>query len=783
MFKRLSIYLLGSLSASLILAIGLGVFAAPHAKADSCDNTAGGTSAYGFNATIAVNIIDSNGNPYSASGQTFTFHVDMTNQQGQPINSGVYPGIQHVNSAGVLDAFGYSHDFTSTPGGSNNDVVCTMPGGANPVNAWKFFLTGGKSSWYLNCGSGPGNIGYGFRFYGVDGTQVNGLSGHYVGRGSQGDPFSDVPFGISVNNQAGSHMLTFQLDNPKPTGLVSAQCPADPNLRIVGGWAGDASDPTKPINVDVYFDTPADGNTSAPHYLRLVTNPSSSPPGAFSGAIPAAYQDGREHTAYFYGLDYPTGAGDPSSQLFGSPAKFTCGIPAPQYGPWLQTLKGDVTSNGSITGQGFSLPGSRINYDYAEAAVYTAPGTNTGQPTFSSQNATELIPDNGSLNATPEKKSLRLSGTGSAAVVNYTGPLSGVSAYVRGEIYNGSPNYTLKITNTDTNKLVNQPPVTGNVDGNYKFIAANQTLANAGNAKVGNYRIELSFDNDSYGGDASKDRNLVVDQIRVYGSTVSGPEASYLRVAPTVGDPNIAGSNPSGSFCSLNFYYLSGIDTDERSCDPAGLLGYDLGSQSLMQLGFNKIPAAIAQAYSQSGSCNPYQINASLTATTCDNGEIIKYSGNAVLGATSIPPGRHTIWVQGGSLTITGNVTNSSGAGLPPEKQPTLGIIAEGDVTIAPGVGQVDALVFAANKFNTCAGYPSAACQNKLVVNGQVITQNGFTFGRNFFSRYQANQSPAEQFVLNPMGISYAPPGFDKLFWGLDNQLNFSKSELQPRLQ
>ncbi|MBI2798140.1 hypothetical protein HYX70_02430 [Candidatus Saccharibacteria bacterium] len=562
-----------------------------------------------------------------------------------------------------------------------------------------------------------------------------------------------------------------------PRGNLSASC-TPPGVT---GKATDPAQPNKPINVDLYYDSRDDSklvNTVA--YNRVTTDSN----GNFSTGIPDIYLDGRDHKVYAYAIGK-----NQNAELSGSPASFKCPV-APQFRPWLQTKNGDVTATGSITGQDFFRPGSRNNYDYAEATIYTANGA-AGTQTFTAAGSSAVVPRDGSLNPPGSKFSRVLTENGSQAVVeDYTGVLSGVSAYVGGENYfdpqrkndNPAPHYKLSVVNKITGKQVAS---TEGYAANFQYINARVTenMADASKAISGSYKITITFDNDAYGDLANNptaDRNLLVDQIKVYGNSVSGPEASYVRASQKVN-----GNNPSANFCSLNFYYLSAlVDNGDFSCRAAGTLGYVFGDN--LNNSFSQITNAASQAWSNAQS-NPKLFCATTSLPlNCDpsKSEIVQLTGDSVINGLTIPPGRHTIWVKGGSLRIAGNIVPAVANNRLPQEQPVLGIIVDsGDVNVAPGVTQVNAMVYAAGKFNTCTGYPSVACAKQLTVNGQIITANGYTFGRNYFDRYSSNQNPAELFVLNPLGVSFAPPGFDKNSWNLDSQLNYGSLELQPRLR
>ncbi len=617
--------------------------------------------------------------------------------------------------------------------------------------------------------------------------RVNGTS---VGAGPD---LASIPV---TANQTTNVDIYYKQNNQPPIGSLDTGCAnlSDPQVT---GWAFDPSDPAKAIFADLYFDGPAGQGTG---FRTTADQPRPDLPAGTGGVVPAwhinhgfsygvpsQYLDGRSHTVYAYAIgidknDQPDGN---NPQLNGSPLTFRCQIPPAQFHPWLQTRAGDVTANGTIRGQQFNQPGSRTNYYYGEQAEYVAPGPagQNGTQALGQSGSTGVIDDTGSLNPPGVKKSVELYGPGSAVTADYTGPIAGLSMRMRGLLYgNQLPAYKLTITNSSGQQVRTS---TGSVGAGYSIENLNIATTDVNSALPSDtYHITLEFTNDAYGGTELTDRNLVVDALTVYGNQVTGPEADYLRVAPTLSSSVI-----SNFFCSTNRYFVGG-DVISQDCPPAGQRGYNVSDG--VGGNFGSIVSSVQQAIKTSGSapCSPYTVGGTLPPSgvlspNCDNGSIYQM-GTGAIGNYSVKSGRATLFVNG-TLTINANITNATSSAARPEQLPNLAIVATGGINIGPNVTQLDATLYTPQKIATCQGavfaYPSNVCNKSLHVSGQLIAGGGFVFGRNFFNRYQPNRDPAEQFSLDGQGIIMAPPGLDAVFASLDDQLTFGKGELSPRLK
>ncbi len=266
--------------------------------------------------------------------------------------------------------------------------------------------------------------------------------------------------------------------------------------------------------------------------------------------------------------------------------------------------------------------------------------------------------------------------------------------------------------------------------------------------------------------------------------TSFGSELDYLLLSPG------QNSSPAAKqFCSLNRYVL-GRDMSKQ-CS-AGL--YDFTQQD-----FEDIQKAVSKTWERNGagaggSCIPYKTStgnlpSGNISPGCAGGTMYKKIGNTNLssfvsgsGAQSVSLGRATVWVTG-KLTIDRDIINSYSSVTAGGSAPNLAFFVEGDVEIAPGVSQVDAIIISfPGRIKTCSQYPNPSCQSKLIANGYWAASLGFQFGRNYFDTTNPNANPAEQVILTGQSVVFPPPGLSRSDGDIESQLKYFDGELPPRL-
>lgn len=275
-------------------------------------------------------------------------------------------------------------------------------------------------------------------------------------------------------------------------------------------------------------------------------------------------------------------------------------------------------------------------------------------------------------------------------------------------------------------------------------------------------------------------------------------EAEYMVIS-------VAGGG--GPFCSTYQYILT-----NTNASPAGDCGNGNGYNVLNKYklvdehGQDTVLKAIADAFKANGAgnstdgantkCAPYNtftalpVGAINTATgsvasnNCLNGTIFKHPAGS-LGELKIVAGRMTVYVDG-SVTINRNITYQYTGYSDPKAVPNLAIIVKGDVNIDPSVTNLDAVVYASGRINTCSAYnptdarSTASCNMQLTVNGGLVGKDGIYFGRSF---YDVNtRTPAELINMTAQTIAFPPPGLDSSYFGnFDNSVRIDSGEYQPR--
>ncbi len=258
--------------------------------------------------------------------------------------------------------------------------------------------------------------------------------------------------------------------------------------------------------------------------------------------------------------------------------------------------------------------------------------------------------------------------------------------------------------------------------------------------------------------------SIVGQSKTINGGAGSGnQEAEYLVMAVS-----------STNFCSP---YNLGKVTDTASCR------YDLGYESNTDFDANtdKVIAGVEKIFEgggYTGSCSsarPYKVFMDMKSTfqatqsstnsgfggTPDCPVIGKVDATSFAAQHFFTQDRATIYVDQ-DLTITANnIVQFSGGGYASvNKIPNVGLIVKGNVTIAPGVTQLDMSIYASGKIKTCSTYPSSECRNQLKVRGMLAAGKGFEFGRNAYG----SSTPAELIIGSGLVEAFPPPGFLDLY-------------------
>lgn len=168
----------------------------------------------------------------------------------------------------------------------------------------------------------------------------------------------------------------------------------------------------------------------------------------------------------------------------------------------------------------------------------------------------------------------------------------------------------------------------------------------------------------------------------------------------------------------------------------------------------------------------------------CDNGVIWRHNGNTRTSDISYNKGRATIWVQG-NLTITRDIKRSiSGTYGSASEAPNLGLIVEGNITIEPGVKQIDAAVYATGKITTCSESSNSGagkCREQLKVNGLLASKDGFDYGRRYVSSFGGGTGDSAELVsYSGQILAFPPPGFGYFDLGVSSRIKYL-GEKSPR--
>jgi murein DD-endopeptidase MepM/ murein hydrolase activator NlpD len=170
-----------------------------------------------------------------------------------------------------------------------------------------------------------------------------GSAGYSTGPHLHFEPRMGTTAHDSFGNGACSAASTFWNDQGAYKGLPATKCDAPPpppppmnqapkgsfdsaDCDHIRGWAQDPDDPTKPLDVHLYWDGEAGSGAKAIIVKANLSRPDLCGPlgsceHAFDVPVPAEYRDGKPHTINAYAIDL-TGGDNP--KLGGSPRTITC---------------------------------------------------------------------------------------------------------------------------------------------------------------------------------------------------------------------------------------------------------------------------------------------------------------------------------------------------------------------------------------------------------------------------------------------------------------------------
>lgn len=146
------------------------------------------------------------------------------------------------------------------------------------------------------------------------------------------------------------------------------------------------------------------------------------------------------------------------------------------------------------------------------------------------------------------------------------------------------------------------------------------------------------------------------------------------------------------------------------------------------------------------------------------------------LTAHTFSQGRATIFVDGNLNITADNVVRYSGPYNSPNEVPNVGLVVKGDITIDPGVRNLDMSMYATGKIKTCSAYPSRTCNTQLKVRGIMAAAGGFELGRNLYGA-----SPAELVIGSGLIEAFPPPGFVDISSNKATGVKYLSTESNPR--
>ena len=145
-------------------------------------------------------------------------------------------------------------------------------------------------------------------------------------------------------------------------------------------------------------------------------------------------------------------------------------------------------------------------------------------------------------------------------------------------------------------------------------------------------------------------------------------------------------------------------------------------------------------------------------------------NGELYIGKSELQPGRHiTIFVKG-DVDIRGEITNSSNTYTKLSDIPSLTIKAENDIKVEPQVELITGTYVATGRFESCKDAndpadlgmlppPKSKCQQKLKVNGAIVSENSPIFRRTFGAGnlQEDNQWKTDRISSTAEWINYTP--------------------------
>lgn len=144
-------------------------------------------------------------------------------------------------------------------------------------------------------------------------------------------------------------------------------------------------------------------------------------------------------------------------------------------------------------------------------------------------------------------------------------------------------------------------------------------------------------------------------------------------------------------------------------------------------------------------------------------------NGELYIGKSELQPGRHiTIFVKG-DVDIRGEITNSSNTYTKLSDIPSLTIKAENDIKVEPQVELITGTYVATGRFESCNGAqdksadlgmrPDSKCQQKLKINGAVVSEKSPFFLRTFGAgnRPEDDQWKTDKISSTAEWINYTP--------------------------
>ena len=245
---------------------------------------------------------------------------------------------------------------------------------------------------------------------------------------------------------------------------------------------------------------------------------------------------------------------------------------------------------------------------------------------------------------------------------------------------------------------------------------------------------------------------------------------SYSQYGLLTGDTKVTNFGSAGYTTAYDKYRslackLSYANTDKAQVDcndlnglqPAGLIKPDNG-----KLSTPKWPTSFKSQLASQVSIDPplasgdYSRNGSLTIT-----------------GGSLSKGQHVRLFVKGNVTISGNISVDEANPIHNSLSdiPSLTVVATGDIQVEHGVSVIAGTYVAGGKFESCKGAqnksadlgmlppPKSKCQNKLKINGAIVSEGSPAFLRTFGA---GNMSDDNQWISNNISstaewINYTP--------------------------